>query len=65
MDGCPSDAKELIMKLREMWGHGSAKQLRREFAHAGGDSMHLVNYAGAALERCAVCRAFDKAARAF
>ena len=64
-ESCLSDTKKIIIELRVIWGHAPARQLRRVFVHSGGDNMRVVNYVDASLERRNVCRALEKAPRAF
>ena len=61
MDGCPSDPKWFIMKLRANLGHAPAQGLEKGFVDSDRDNMRLASYADKVFEYCDVCRASEKA----
>ena len=60
-DGWQSAPEKIIAKLHVHWGHPSAQQLGRVWAHSDSGNMQLFNYVDEASERCEVCRAFETA----
>ena len=48
------------MQLHVIWGHASARQLKRVLVGSDGGDYRLVNYADEASEPCEVCMALDK-----
>ena len=60
-DGCPSGPKKIVAKLRVIWGHASAQQLRRVLVDSDGGNIHLLTCAGEALAQREACQACEQA----
>ena len=57
----PPNLKKVVARLRVNWGHASAQQFKRVPADSDQGNLHLSNCVDAALARCDVCGALNKA----